>query len=164
MQDVAESCHRDGPLCADLQFNTYTEYRWRREDNGSDRGIGGRAPKQPHRVYLRVPGLPQDAFQRCRLVRPAGKNCSLRSSWLILWAYVGLLGEPKSFSHGQDPQETKLPAGIICRPRATDGYRRLLHALLPRGQRYMSMSYFSSLCAPSAWCPCQRNSSKLRGQ
>src|SRR5690349_20714826 len=106
MQDVAESCHRDGPLCADLQFNTYTEYRWRREDNGSDRGIGGRAPKQPHRVYLRVPGLPQDAFQRCRLVRPAGKNCSLRSSWLILWAYVGLLGEPKSFSHGQDPTET----------------------------------------------------------
>src|SRR5690242_20013776 len=111
MQDVAESCHRDGPLCADLQFNTYTEYRWRREDNGSDRGIGGRAPKQPHRVYLRVPGLPQDAFQRCRLVRPAGKNCSLRSSWLILWAYVGLLGEPKSFSHGQDPTRTKLLRG-----------------------------------------------------
>src|SRR5262245_11716550 len=91
MQDVAEGCHRDGALCADLKVNTYTEYRWCREDNGSDLSIGGRAPKQPHTAHLRVPGLPRDALQRFRLARPTGKNCPLRSSWPILGACMGLL-------------------------------------------------------------------------
>jgi hypothetical protein len=70
---ACEGRYRDGALRADLQFNTCTEYRWIRENDGSDRGIGRGTPKQPHRAHLRVRGLPQDAFRRCRVVRSAGK-------------------------------------------------------------------------------------------
>src|SRR5262245_33314031 len=92
MQDAAEGCHRDGALCTDLQFNTCTEYRRYREDNGSDLSIGGSAPTQLHTAHLRVPGLPQDALQRFRLVRPTGKNCSLRSRMAKKFALQDKLG------------------------------------------------------------------------
>jgi hypothetical protein len=70
----------------------------------------GGAPKPHDRVDLRAPSLIQDALRRCRLIRPAGKNCSPWAFSPILGSFWGLLGEPKSFLHGQDP---KPPCGGV---------------------------------------------------
>jgi hypothetical protein len=44
----------------------------------------------------------------------AGKICSTRPFSPILSPFQGLLSGPKSFSHGQNPEPTKLPFCTCC--------------------------------------------------
>src|SRR5262249_9791114 len=88
-QDVAEGRHRDGPLCADLQFNTCTEYRRRREDDGSYLSIGGGAPKPPHSGTSEssrvAPGRPPTFLPRTAHRRKFAPYDPPELSWGHMW-------------------------------------------------------------------------------